>query len=430
MPTPFIILIWTMQNHPEMATDDVELFDDDTTNASDNAVSWKMLIVDDDKEIHTVTRYALADYDFQDRPIAVTSAYSAQEARALLEALSDVAVILLDVVMETPDAGLRLVEYIRGTLKNEFVRIILRTGQPGEAPEYEVIRAYDINDYKSKTELTNVKLLTSVTSALRSFADIVEVERYRKHLEQLVEERTQQLQVQNQALVALNAEKNEFLGIAAHDMKNPLGGIRNLAEMLLYNADELDASQKREFLAQIVSSAERMFELITNLLDVNAIEQQGLNLHLVNVNVSPILRMIADVYQSRAEAKRIAIHCEIPSEALVLVDEIAIQQVLENILSNAVKYSPHGKNIHILVRTESTFVRIEVQDEGPGLSEDDKTKLFGKFARLSARPTGGEHSTGLGLSIVKRMVEAMNGRVWCESELGQGARFIVELPQG
>lgn len=106
-------------------------------------------------------------------------------------------------------------------------------------------------------------------------------------------------------------------------------------------------------------------------------------------------------------------------------------------MSNAIKYSPHGKNVFIRIlpqvaksqfsRNQST-TRIEVQDEGPGLSAQDKEKLFEKFTRLSARPTGGEYTTGLGLSIVKKMVEAMNGRVWCESEFGKGATFVVELP--
>ena len=103
-------------------------------------------------------------------------------------------------------------------------------------------------------------------------------------------------------------------------------------------------------------------------------------------------------------------------------------QVLENLVSNAVKYSPPGKNIFVRLQHSAEAVRCEVQDEGPGLSPEDQKKLFGKFARLSAKPTGGEHSTGLGLSIVKKMVEAMNGKVWCESELGKGATFIVEFP--
>jgi len=103
-------------------------------------------------------------------------------------------------------------------------------------------------------------------------------------------------------------------------------------------------------------------------------------------------------------------------------------QVLENLVSNAVKYSPPGRDIFVRLQRHAQVVRVEVQDQGPGLSAEDQKKLFGKFARLSAKPTGGEHSTGLGLSIVKKMVEAMNGKVWCESEPGHGATFIVEFP--
>ncbi|MBD1207410.1 MAG: hybrid sensor histidine kinase/response regulator [Ignavibacteria bacterium] len=410
-------------------SDSLELLDDFAPSTSPHLPGWKILIVDDDVEIHSVTRYALTDYAFQGQGVAVTSLYSARETREILPAIPDVAVILLDVVMETADAGLRLVEYIRNTLDNQFVRIILRTGQPGEAPEFEVIRKYDINDYKSKTELTNTKLLTAITSSLRSFSDIMEIEHYRQHLQHLVEERTRQLHKQNEELVALNAEKNEFLGIAAHDLKNPLSGIKSLSEMLLYSADDLTDAYRQEFLHQILASSERMFELITNLLDVNAIEQQGIALSIVRLDSVPIVRMICDMYNTRAEAKQIRVLTEAPPEALVHADELAMQQVIDNIVSNAVKYSPHGKNITVRITQNSTTVRIAVQDEGPGLSEEDKTKLFGKFARLSARPTGGEHSTGLGLSIVKKMVEAMNGKVWCESELGKGACFIVELPR-
>jgi signal transduction histidine kinase len=111
-----------------------------------------------------------------------------------------------------------------------------------------------------------------------------------------------------------------------------------------------------------------------------------------------------------------------------LVDPSVLVQVLENLVSNAVKYSPPGKDIFVRLKKMPDAVRCEVQDEGPGLSAEDQKKLFGKFARLSAKPTGGEHATGLGLSIVKKMVEAMNGQVWCESEPGRGALFIVQFP--
>jgi signal transduction histidine kinase len=137
---------------------------------------------------------------------------------------------------------------------------------------------------------------------------------------------------------------------------------------------------------------------------------------------------VVDQYRQPAEAKQITLHFsnEAP-ENVVSADEQALMQVLENLVSNAVKYSPHGKQAFVRILRNGDAVRIEIQDEGEGISEEDMKKLFGKFARLTARPTGGEHSTGLGLSIVKRMVEAMNGKVWCESELGKGSTFIVEL---
>jgi len=134
--------------------------------------TWKLLIVDDEEEVHLLTRMVLKNYEFEGRGLKLLSAYSGAGARQILRDNSDVAIILLDVVMEREDSGLRLVKHIRNELGNKNVRIILRTGQPGQAPEHEVVSQYDINDYKAKTELTAQKLFTTVTSALRSWRDI------------------------------------------------------------------------------------------------------------------------------------------------------------------------------------------------------------------------------------------------------------------
>ena len=114
----------------------------------------------------------------------------------------------------------------------------------------------------------------------------------------------------------------------------------------------------------------------------------------------------------------------------VQADADVVLQVLENLISNAVKYSPQRKNIFVRLEQDAQSVRVKVQDEGPRLIVEDQKKLFGKFARLRAKPAGGEHSTGLGLSIVKKIVEAMDGKIWCESEPGRGAIFIATLPIG
>ena len=144
----------------------------------------------------------------------------------------------------------------------------------------------------------------------------------------------------------------------------------------------------------------------------------------------PLLTHVVEAQRPHATAKQQAIHLETEAApALALIDPGVAVQVLENLVSNAdQRHSPPGRDIFVRLKKHTQGLRVEVQDQGPGLSAEDQKKLFGKFARLSAKPTGGEHSTGLGLSIVKKMVEAMNGRVWCESEPGRGATFIVEFP--
>ncbi|MDX5406537.1 MAG: DUF3369 domain-containing protein [Chromatiaceae bacterium] len=148
--------------------------------------SWKILIVDDEPEVHAVTKLALSDFIFQGKNLAFFSAYSGAEAKQLIAEHPDAAIMLLDVVMETDDAGLRVASYIREQLHNEHVRIILRTGQPGQAPERQVIINYDINDYKSKTELTAQKLFTVIMSSLRSYRDILSLEQSRMGLEKII----------------------------------------------------------------------------------------------------------------------------------------------------------------------------------------------------------------------------------------------------
>jgi signal transduction histidine kinase len=258
-------------------------------------------------------------------------------------------------------------------------------------------------------------------------------------------------------LIDLDKEKNEFLGIAAHDLKNPVSAIQGVAEMLQH--DDFSHTQVKKLSAVILDNARRMFELITNLLDVNAIESGNLLLQPTVFSANVLLSGVIDRFEQPALLKNIHLQLFLPEEHLyVNADNYATIQIIENLLSNAIKYSPHGQIVQIrlkesvILQTNRIWtredwmrigendsgqmqgytekcVRVEVQDFGPGLTEEDKAYLFTKFARLSAQQTAGEHSTGLGLSIVKKLTEALNGRVWCESEFGKGATFIVELPQ-
>ncbi|MFA9219292.1 MAG: putative bifunctional diguanylate cyclase/phosphodiesterase [Sphingomonadaceae bacterium] len=152
---------------------------------------WRVMIIDDDEDVHSTTTFALGNLDMQHRPLEFVHAYSAGQAREMLKHEQEIAVILLDVVMEQDDAGLHLVRYIRETLKLADVRIILRTGQPGYAPEIDAIRDFDINDYKTKSELTRIKLFTTVTAAIRSYEQIRKINDSRRGLNQIVHASTQ-----------------------------------------------------------------------------------------------------------------------------------------------------------------------------------------------------------------------------------------------
>ncbi|WP_127025190.1 PP2C family protein-serine/threonine phosphatase [Rheinheimera mangrovi] len=182
------------------------LFAADADVTDEPQASWTVLIVDDEPEIHQITLMALRDFSFLQHKLQFISAYSAAEARHILEKNNNIALILLDVVMETDDAGLVLVRYIREQLQNQLVRIILRTGQPGQAPEHRIVLDYDINDYRAKTELTVQRLTTSVVSALRAYMAIEQLALLNENLEQQVQARTEQLQASNQQLQQSLAE--------------------------------------------------------------------------------------------------------------------------------------------------------------------------------------------------------------------------------
>jgi signal transduction histidine kinase/Tfp pilus assembly protein PilF len=250
------------------------------------------------------------------------------------------------------------------------------------------------------------------------------------------------LHERNIALERLNSEKNEFLGIAAHDLKNPLAAITLWADLLIRHGAHLPSGQLIEKLQNIKQSANHMSTLISNLLDINTIESGGIKLNPKEFDIIEVVRHHCKDYQDRATAKNITIIPPIDlsqEQIMVIADHHYTTEIIDNLLSNAVKYSPLGSTIWVRIdhvqsspnatsRATTDSVVIAIKDEGPGLSEEDLQKLFTKFARLSAKPTGGESSTGLGLSIVKKLAETMNGNVWCESILGAGSTFYFSLP--
>ena len=554
---------------------------------------WKVAIIDDDQAVHDGTRFALYDYRLAGQGIEMISAYSAEEGRRLMAAHPDIAVVLLDVVMESEDAGLELVDYIRKVLKNETVRIILRTGQPGQAPERRVIVDYDINDYKAKTELTADKLFTSLTAAIRGYqqlqrmtetrrgleiiidaastlfdlqsmqrlaegvltqiASLLEVECagilvlrddhrqdeqlsvlagsgcYRqfvgeprkgdlKHgvmdvvrmaferrchefvdnrsvlylrtgsgrevvvileapkslsetnralvevfcsrlaiafdnvilyqkleesnlrLEDRVSKRTAELKTVNRRLAAQSGElrranrfKSDILGTIAHDLKNPLSVIMGRSEMLsdLLIGDPVPVENIQAQIGHVRESAKRLTGMVNSLIDDAMNDALDISVRQAPIDITLLANDVMEANRPNAERKEQSFSLEAPDSLFAVGDHDRLWEALDNLVSNAIKYTPHHGSVRVALSLDGDSVTIRVHDTGPGLSPEDVTRVFGRFQRLSAKPTGGESSTGLGLSIAKRIIDLHRGRIYTESVAsGEGAVFTISIPRG
>ncbi len=240
---------------------------------------------------------------------------------------------------------------------------------------------------------------------------------------------------QNENLLKLNNEKGMFLSLAAHDLKNPALVITGFAGIMEKSAEELTPEDTREFAVDIRESGNTMLGILSDLVEINQFEQGKVQFMFENVHISNLLERIVDDMKSYANKKSIEINYESQINSDTIDSDMEkVEKIFSNLISNAIKFSPFGKKVMVKASDfidkfdDQKFVRIEVQDEGPGLNEDDKKKLFQKFAKLSAKPTNNESSTRLGLSIVKNIVDNLKGRIRCDSEPGKGTNFIVELP--
>lgn len=569
----------------------VTLIDDAApAQSTSHAHPWKVAVVDDDPAVHDGTRFALQDYDLHGRGLQLLSARSAAEARDLLRRHPDVAVILLDVVMETEGAGLELVEFVRTELRNETVRIILRTGQPGQAPERRIVVEYDINDYKAKTELTAEKLFTALTAALRSYEQLLklvetrrgleiiidaaatlfdfrslqrlaegvltqlsslmdvdcagilvlregsgegkllvlagsgcysdfaapegsraldedlqqliaeafqkrchdfspgryilyigtgsgrelivlmdaekklsdtdkalvevfcsrlaaafdnvtlyeQLERANARLEEKVARRTAQLlaakerlENQSERLKRANLFKGEVLGTVAHDLKNPLGVILGRTEMLteFLSMQPFPEDGARAQVEHIRQSARRLTAMVDDLIADARADAVDISVRSYRLNLANLVADIAEANRKLAAGKDQVLEVEVEPELFVMGDVERLREAVDNLVSNAVKYSPIGGLISVSAGRQDGEALVRVADEGPGFSPEDMARLFGRFQRLSAKPTGGESSTGLGLSITKRIIDLHKGRIFVESAGATGgAAFTIALP--
>ncbi|HEY1172171.1 MAG TPA: hybrid sensor histidine kinase/response regulator [Verrucomicrobiae bacterium] len=229
-------------------------------------------------------------------------------------------------------------------------------------------------------------------------------------------------------LYQLAEDKDELLGILAHDLKNHLSGMQLSAQLLKDRMGAVENPKTMRLVDNMCQSTGQLLVFVKEFL-ANASVDHGLQLQKNRVSMAEAVNGIVLEHQEASARKNLQVLATLPQQDThVYADSTALNQVLDNLLSNAVKFSQPDKEIKITVRVEGEHVVCVVQDEGPGFTPEDKKRMFRRYGRLSARPTGGEPSTGLGLSIVKKLMQEMGGEVICESEPGAGATFTLRLP--
>jgi signal transduction histidine kinase/FixJ family two-component response regulator len=398
--------------------------------------SWKVLLVDDEEDIHSVTRMALKGFTYQGKEIQFLHAYSAGEAIQLLPKHSDIALIFLDVVMETNHAGLDLVKYIRDVMKNHFTQIVLRTGYPGQAPEREVIAIYEINDYKTKTELTTFKLFTVTLASLRTYDSIMRLENLRQNLETIVRDRTAELERQNVKIMEMDQMKTRFFSNVSHEFRTPLTLIISPLEDLL--VDKELAAYKKDKLEMMHRNAFRLLGLVNQLLDLSKIDAGSMQLNIMYYDLNKVLRLIARSFIPLAERNKIKYTIKIPEETLYcFFDRDKMEKILVNLLSNAFKYTPQKGAVICTadVKNDGTgasnnYIQMIVKDTGPGIPAEQLGKIFDRFYQVEEGWKKEISGTGIGLSLTQELTVLQHGEIRVESDTQNGSCFTVTLPLG
>ena len=235
------------------------------------------------------------------------------------------------------------------------------------------------------------------------------------------------LRVRNKKLRDLNEQKNYMMNVVAHDLKSPLNQINGLANVISLDDDNLNSTQK-ECLDNISVASSRLKEMIEKILDSRTADKMEKRIDIESIDVEAMANEVLSDFSVVANNKNIKLSKKSSSKtANVKADKHYLRQVLDNLVSNAIKFSPEGKSVNLNIFDEGDKILAEIQDEGPGLTSEDQEQLFTEYAVLSAKPTGNEVSTGLGLAIAKNYVEEMGGEIWCESEHGHGASFKFKL---
>jgi two-component system, sensor histidine kinase and response regulator len=352
---------------------------------------------------------------------------TASSAREGLEVLRNNEVSLIITDQKMPEVN--GVEFLKKAIKEfpDVTRMIL-TGYSDLDSISAAINECGIFRYLTKPwNEPDMKL--AIDKALESFnlkKDIKQLieklEDANKGLEEKVSSRTAEL-------IRLNDEKNQLLEIVAHDLKSPLNNQTGLINVIEKDAELV--SERQQYCISLIKQLNgKMISMVNKILQSENIEKANLKSSPQLTDLKVIIENQVSQFREQADAKSITLILEIKEEDTSLhIDQDFLNQVLDNLISNAIKFSPANKSIFVRLHKQDEVFKIVVEDQGPGIRQDEQDKLFLKYKKLSAAPTNNESSTGLGLSLVKKYIKLLNGKVWCESEPGKGATFIVELPR-
>ncbi|MEI6557203.1 MAG: hybrid sensor histidine kinase/response regulator [Rhodospirillaceae bacterium] len=374
---------------------------------------WLVLVVDDEPDVIAITRTALTGCAFEKRPLQIIGAGSAAAGRALLEQHPEIAVVLLDVVMETDDAGLRLAVAIREELQRQAVRIVLRTGQPGFAPERDVILRYDINDYRLKTDLTAQSLFTTVIAALRGYTEIVA-----------------RLRAEEAAVLA-NRAKTEFLANINHELRTPLNAIIGLAELMDNEVFGTFANETyRGFVRDIITSGKALNETLGAILDVANIEFTNLKLTPECLDAATLFQRVVKPLAPQAARAGISITEQVPETLPQLWgDGRRLRQLLLNLLSNAIKFNRSGGLVALRAETAGDGrVVLSITDTGIGMTAEDIRVALTPFGQVDGSLSRRRDGSGLGLPLARMIADLHGGGLEIASTPGHGTTVRVTLP--
>lgn len=310
----------------------------------------------------------------------------------------------------------------------ERIRRVLRHGaESGDESERPAPRRVEFLGHVFSLSATREQLLNVVLSA---FEDGSHLNERLRQSEGLLRERHDALDLANRALREANDVKERFLRAAAHDLRNPAGVVRSIAELLLEGDAGPLAEEQTDLLRRIQRQAQALLDLLQDLVDVSALKAGGMALRSTVQDPQKLLRAAFETAQTQAAAKRIELVWQVPEELPFLsFDFRRMQEALGNLLSNAVKFCSPGARVTLSAEADDRSLVLAVADTGPGISEADQARLFEPFVRLSNRPTANEPSTGLGMSIVKEIVERHGGTIEVESRVGVGSTFRLRLPR-